>query len=103
MVAWLSRRPTFRPNPAEVDEVLVAPVSELLRPESREVEELSFAGLSYTNVKLRWRGGEVDKLHAELLLEALDWGLGGHPSPGPDRLKSMLENHEVLSEAQREA
>jgi 8-oxo-dGTP pyrophosphatase MutT (NUDIX family) len=101
VVAWLSVPPKFTPNPAEVAEVLIAPVSEILRPEARSVEELTVAGLSYTNVTLRWNGGSVDRLYAELLLEAIDWGLGGRPSSGPARLESMLEKHEILCNANR--
>jgi hypothetical protein len=52
-------------------------------------------------VTLRWNGGSVDRLYAELLLEAIDWGLGGRPSSGPARLESMLEKHEILSNANR--
>jgi 8-oxo-dGTP pyrophosphatase MutT (NUDIX family) len=101
VVAWLSVPPELRPNPAEVAEVLTAPVSEILLPEARSVEELTVAGLSYTNVTLRWNGGSVDRLYAELLLEAIDWGLGGRPSSGPARLESMLEKHEILCNANR--
>jgi 8-oxo-dGTP pyrophosphatase MutT (NUDIX family) len=101
VVAWLSVAPKLRPNPAEVAEVLTAPVSEILLPEARSVEELTVAGLSYTNVTLRWNGGSVDRLYAELLLEAIDWGLGGRPSSGPARLESMLEKHEILCNANR--
>jgi 8-oxo-dGTP pyrophosphatase MutT (NUDIX family) len=101
VVAWLSVPPKLSPNPAEVAEVLTAPVSEILLPEARSVEELTVAGLSYTNVTLRWSGGSVDRLYAELLLEAIDWGLGGRPSSGPARLESMLEKHEILSNSNR--
>lgn len=101
VVAWLSAPPKFTPNLAEVAEVLVAPVSQLLLPEARSAVELSVAGLSYTNVTLRWNGGSVDRLYAELLLEAIGWGVGEGPSPGPDRFQSMLEKHEILSEAHR--
>jgi 8-oxo-dGTP pyrophosphatase MutT (NUDIX family) len=101
VVAWLSVPPELRPNPAEVAEVLTAPVSEILLPEARSVEELTVAGLSYTNVTLRWNGGSVDRLYAELLLEAIDWGLGGRPFSGPARLESMLEKHEILCNANR--
>jgi 8-oxo-dGTP pyrophosphatase MutT (NUDIX family) len=101
VVAWLSVPPKLTANPAEVAEVLTAPVSEILLPEARSVEELTVAGLSYTNVTLRWNGGSVDRLYAELLLEAIDWGLGARPSSGPARLESMLEKHEILCNANR--
>jgi len=101
VVAWLSAPPQLTANPAEVAEVLAAPLSQILLPEARSVEELSVAGLSYTNVTLRWSGGSVDRLFSELLLEAIDWGMGEQPSLGPARLQSMLEKHEILSEAHR--
>lgn len=101
VVAWLSRPPELTPNPAEVAEVLAAPLSELLLREARSVEELTVAGLRYTNVTVRWNGGAVDRLYSDLLFEAIEWGLGGRPSSGPTRLQSMLESHEILSEASR--
>ncbi len=101
VVAWLSAPPKLTPNPAEVAEVLAAPVSQLILPEARSAEELTVAGLSYTNVTLRWSGGSVDRLYAELLLEAIEWGFGERPSPGPARFQSMLEKHEILSDARR--
>jgi 8-oxo-dGTP pyrophosphatase MutT (NUDIX family) len=101
VVAWLSVPPKLTPNPAEVAEIMTAPLSELLLPEARSAEELTVAGLSYTNVTLRWRGGSVDRLYSDLLLEAIGWGLGERPSAGRARLQSMLESHEILSEARR--
>lgn len=101
VVAWLSVPPQLTANPAEVAEVLAAPLSEVILPEARSVEELTVAGLRYTNVTLRWSGGSVDRLYAELLLEAIGWGFGERPSSGPARLQSMLESHEILSEANR--
>jgi 8-oxo-dGTP pyrophosphatase MutT (NUDIX family) len=103
VVAWLSVPPKLTPNPAEVAEILTAPLSELLLPEARSVEELTVAGLRYTNVTLRWSGGSVDRLYSDLLLEAIGWGLGERPSAGRSRLQSMLESHEILSKARRQS
>jgi len=102
VVAWLSDPPILTPNPDEVAEVLTASLSELLRPEARSAEDLTVAGLEYTNVTLRWSGGSIDRLYADLLLEAIDWGLGERPSAGRARLESMLESHEILSAARGE-
>jgi 8-oxo-dGTP pyrophosphatase MutT (NUDIX family) len=101
VVAWLSAPPKLVPNPDEVAEVLTARLSELLLPEARSAEELTVAGLKYTNVTLRWSGGSVDRLCSDLLLEAIGWGLGERPSAGRIRLQSMIESHEILSEARR--
>ena len=89
VVGWLSEPPEFRPNPAEVAEILVARVSELLRPESRgEVEEIH-RGVRYVNQTLEWEGGDVFGLSADLLLEAIGWGMGECPERGPLRLDEL--------------
>ena len=105
VVAWLAQPPALRANPAEVDEILIAPVSIVSRSDAREEEPLTVGDFTYTNITLRWPGGQVDRLAADLLLEAIEWARGGSPSPGAARLQSMLDQHEVLAamHAEREA
>jgi 8-oxo-dGTP pyrophosphatase MutT (NUDIX family) len=89
VVGWLSTPPRLRPNPSEVAEILVARVSELLRPESRSEDEIVRNGVRYINPTLSWSGGDAYGLSADLLLEALEWGIGGQPTRGPVRLGEL--------------
>lgn len=89
VVGWLASPPNFRANPDEVAEILVAAVSELLRPESRGQREVVHNGVRYINPTLRWSAGSVVGLSADLLLEALAWGTGQQPSRGPARLEEL--------------
>ncbi|MBK7951962.1 MAG: CoA pyrophosphatase [Deltaproteobacteria bacterium] len=89
VVGWLEQAPALRANPAEVAEILVARVSELLRPESRGTIEVVHRGVHYRNPTLRFRGGDVNGLSADLLLEAIGWGMGERPDPGPQRLAHL--------------
>ena len=90
VVGWLSERPSFAPNPDEVAEVLVADVQTLSDPASRSLEEFQRDGYVYRNNTLRWAGGEVIGLSADILLEALDWSQGESPGRGPIRHRELL-------------
>ena len=94
VVGWLSAPPTFRANPSEVSEILVARVSELLRPEVRGEDEVFHDGVRYLNPTLSWSTGDAFGLTADLLLEALDWGMGERPSRGPVRLSELRSFHQ---------
>lgn len=89
VVGWLEQAPALRPNPAEVAEILVARVSDLLRPASRGTIEVVHRGVHYRNPTLSWPGGDVNGLSADLLLEAIGWGMGERPDPGPLRLAHL--------------
>ena len=89
VVGWLPRPPTLHPDPSEVAEILVARVSQLLRPESRGEQEVLHNGVRYINPTLSWSGGDAYGLSADLLLEALEWGIGGQPARGPVRLGEL--------------
>lgn len=89
VVAWLSRPPSFVPNPDEVAAVLSTPVPELLAPGVRSEETVTVLERRFSNPTLAWPGGDVYGLTADLLLEALDWGLGRSPVRGPARLADL--------------
>ena len=91
VVGWLKSSPELRANEAEVSEVLIASVSELLLPRSRSEDPVLHNGKQYTNTKLTWGGGDVYGLSADLLVEALDWGLGNCPARGEPRLRELRE------------
>lgn len=89
IVGWLRSRPALHANPAEVAAILVARVSELLRPESRGELEVVHRGIHYRNPTLTFDGGDAHGLSADLLLEAIEWGMGGRPTVGPIRLDHL--------------
>lgn len=90
VVAWLDAAPHWTRNPAEVDALLIAPVPELLRAEALEVKQIEVRGDLYTNSTLRWGEDQsVFGLTADLLLEALEWGIGMTPSRGEVRLREL--------------
>jgi 8-oxo-dGTP pyrophosphatase MutT (NUDIX family) len=89
IVGWIETAPPLRANPSEVAELLVASVSELLRPESHGLIEVVHDDVRYENPTLTWQGGDAYGLSADLLLEALAWGMGGRPAPGPTRLENL--------------
>ena len=89
VVAWLRARPRLEANPAEVDEILVADVADLLKPASRSEERVLRDGVEYVNPIVEWPGGRAYGLSADLLLEALAWVSGGTPERGPARLRDL--------------
>lgn len=89
IVGWLRSPPRLRANPSEVAAILVARVSEILRPESRSEIEVVHRGVRYRNPKLSFPGGDAHGLSADLLLEAIAWGLGRRPDLGPVRLAHL--------------
>ncbi len=89
IVGWLAASPGLRANPGEVEAILVARVSELLLPGSRGELEVEHRGTRYRNPTLRFAGGDAYGLSADLLLEAIGWGMGERPSPGPLRLAHL--------------
>lgn len=89
IVGWLRSPPILRANPSEVAAILVARVSEILRPESRGEIEVVHRGVRYRNPTLTFAGGDAHGLSADLLLEAIEWGTGGQPDLGPIRLEHL--------------
>lgn len=93
VVGWLEAPGPLRPNPAEVDEILLPRVSEMLRPEALSDQDVSHRGRIYHNRTLAFGGGEVHGLSTDLLLEALAWGTGERPERGPERLSELRAYH----------
>lgn len=89
IVGWIAKAPKLCANPSEVAEILVARLSELLRPETRGEVEVVHRGVRYLDPTLRWTNGDAHGLSADLLLEAIAWGMGEAPSPGPLRLAHL--------------
>lgn len=78
-VGWLNGPPRFKPNPGEVDEVLVADVATLMAPESSCEHRVERDGDVRVTQAYRWDGGYVWGLTADILLELILW-VEGKPS-----------------------
>lgn len=89
LVGWIAEPPELVANPREVAEILVANVETLLQPETRSQDTFVHEGVRYVNPVLRWDGGDAYGLTADLLLEALSWGLGRPAPGGSNRLRDL--------------
>jgi 8-oxo-dGTP pyrophosphatase MutT (NUDIX family) len=89
VVAWVDRVPRFAMNPDEVARIMVAPVSEVLRPEARSHETVHLGALPCINTTIELSSGRVFGLTAGLLLEAVEWASGEDPQRGPVRLREL--------------
>ncbi len=89
VVGWLASPPRLRADPGEVAEILLVDVDELRAPAGRSVDVVVYKGVRYENTILGFRGGSAYGLTADLLLEAIDWGLGASPALGPLRLAQL--------------
>jgi 8-oxo-dGTP pyrophosphatase MutT (NUDIX family) len=93
VVGWVGAPAPLRPNPAEVDEILLPKLSEMLRPEALRHQEVTHDGRTYHNRIVTFEGGEVYGLSTDMLLEALAWGTGERPERGPERLSDLRTRH----------
>lgn len=93
IVGWLCSPPELEASEDEVAEILTPRVSGLLLEEALSEEEVFHRGVRYVNPIVRWPGARAYGLSADLLLEALDWGLGGSPERGPARLAELRAFH----------
>lgn len=89
IVGWLDAPPRFRINPDEVESLHTPGVRELLAPSAYSREAADLDGDRYYNATLRWSDGQVFGLSTDLLIEALERGLGRDAHPGPERLNSL--------------
>lgn len=93
IVGWLESRPEFVLNPAEVDRAHTPSVRTLLSPEAHQSEAATFDATAYVNTTLRWREGDeiysVFGLTTNLLVEALEWGIGLEVARGAERLETL--------------
>lgn len=90
-VGWLEKRPDFSPDAAEVEEVIVADVEVLMRPETACLHEIHRNGILLTTHAFRWDGGYVWGLTADILLELFLWVEGKPSNRAHLRLERMQE------------
>ena len=90
VVAWLEDAPNLTPNPAEVTEIFVPRVSDLMKTESRQEKVVTLKGKQYIDHILSWPGGRAIGPTADMMLEALDRANGQTPSRGEQRLRELL-------------
>ena len=93
IVGWLAEEPFLRPQPAEVERVHTPRVGDLFSPEVFTRRSVELAGDRYYTSTFRWRarGSEsrVVGLSTDLLIEAIQWGIGIEAPHGPGRLDSL--------------
>ena len=89
IVAWIDSVPRFVANPDEVSKVMVASVSEILRPNARSDETVYLGTLPCINTTIELSVGNVFGLTADLLLEAVEWATGQDSQRGRVRLREL--------------
>jgi 8-oxo-dGTP pyrophosphatase MutT (NUDIX family) len=89
VVGWLTGRPDFEPNPAEVEEVHTPSVRKLMLPHAYSEEEAQMGERTFINPILSWESGRLFGLSTDLLIEALLWATGEDVEHGARRLDSL--------------
>jgi 8-oxo-dGTP pyrophosphatase MutT (NUDIX family) len=89
VVAWLDSPPALAANPAEVSRILTPSARELLQPGVISEEQILKSGVHYRSPIIEWSGGKVHGLSADLLIEALTWGIGEELGAGAGRLADL--------------
>jgi 8-oxo-dGTP pyrophosphatase MutT (NUDIX family) len=97
VVAWVETEPQLAASPFEVDEILLPRLSELLDPKALTHHEVTHQGRVYQNRTLAFEGGEIYGLSTDMLIEALDWGIGEVPERGPERLSDLRKYYPTSS------
>lgn len=93
VVGWIEAEPRLTASPDEVDEILLPRLSELTDPSALSHHEVEHGGRIYHNRTVAFEGGEVHGLSTDMLIEAIDWGLGRNPKRGPERLSELRSYH----------
>jgi 8-oxo-dGTP pyrophosphatase MutT (NUDIX family) len=97
LVGWLESRPVLEPNPAEVSEILTPTVGQLLAPGAIREETIVKDGVRYLNHVAEWPEARAFGLSADLLIEAVAWGVGREVERGPSRLADLAKRRGSLA------
>ena len=89
IVGWLEQRPEIVPSPDEVASVHTPTVASLIRPECYAQEPVRLDDAEFQNATIDWGEAHVFGLTTDLLIEALQWGLGLHNRAGEERRASL--------------
>jgi 8-oxo-dGTP pyrophosphatase MutT (NUDIX family) len=89
IVAWIDSIPQFVANPDEVSRVIIAPVTEIMRPGARSDETVYLGSLPCIKTTIALTVGDVYGLTADLLLEAIEWATGENHQRGQVRLREL--------------
>lgn len=89
VVAWLKERPVLVANEDEVARIMIAGVSEVLKPEARSEETVYLGTVPCINATIEVASGRIFGLTADLFLEAIEWAIGESPDRGRTRLREL--------------
>lgn len=93
-VGWYDGIPEFKANSNEVEKILIPGIDELLDENNREEKTVERHGIVYDTKAISYQDSIIFGLTADLLIEALDQGLGINTERGKRRaetLKSALD------------
>ena len=95
IVGWYQEIPIFKPNPDEVEEILILDLIELIYKYNHYDRYVEKNGVIFHNSFIESPQGTVFGLSADILMEAIEIGLQKESFRGPDRsqsLKHALDN-----------
>ena len=101
VVGWMADAPECTPNPEEVAEVHTPSGSSLFAPDAYRWETKRIGDQTFLNSTLHWGDDEVFGLSTELLIEAIQWGLGVPHQHGRTRLENLHAYLRVRSAEER--
>ncbi|MFH2128965.1 MAG: CoA pyrophosphatase [bacterium] len=90
-VAWYDGIPDFSANTDEVAKILSPDIEELLDENNREEKTVERQGLKFKNTVIKYQESVVFGLTADLLVEALEQGMGMYTDRGSRRARSLQE------------
>jgi len=88
-VGWYDGIPDFTANPDEVEKIIISDIDELLDEDNREEKMLEREGIVFKNTMVHCQESVVFGLTSDLLLEALEQGLGINTERGVERAISL--------------
>ncbi len=88
-VGWYEGIPEFKANSDEVEKILIPDIDELLDENNREEKTVERHGIVYDRKAINYRDSIIFGLTADLLIEALDQGLGINTERGKHREKTL--------------
>jgi len=94
-VGWTASRPCFKPDPREVEEVIIADVETLMCPDVSCVHKIISQGQERITPAFSWEDGYVWGVTADILLELFLWIRGENSNRRDVRLEFMRKQLEL--------